>query len=72
MQWDQHDSVKYAHINDNHKVVEYKKVVNNQEIQDIAESKSTYFNQEQLQKGDKANLLNLKKGDVNTLKKAKS
>lgn len=72
MQWDQHDSVKYAHINDNHKVVEHKKTVNNQEIQDIAESNSTYFNQEQLQKGDKANPLNLKKGDVNTLKKAKS
>lgn len=72
MQWDQHDSVKYAHINDPTKVADHKKAVNNQEIQDIVESKSTYFNQEQLHKEDKASLLNLKKEEVNTLKKVKS
>lgn len=43
MQWDQHDSVKYSHINDpNHKnKVEGK--VEKEFINDVKESKSTYF-----------------------------
>lgn len=42
MQWDQHDSVKYSHINDlNKNKVEVK--VEKELINDVKESKSTYF-----------------------------
>ena len=43
MQWDQHDSVRYAHINDPNKSPEEKP---SKEFQEIDVSKSTYFNQE--------------------------
>lgn len=42
MQWDQHDSVKYSHINDpNKNKVEVK--IEKESINDVKESKSTYF-----------------------------
>lgn len=44
MQWDQHDSVKYAHINDPNKLNEERKRQSTQDIQNIEESKSVYFN----------------------------
>lgn len=47
MQWDQHDSVKYAHINDPNKGKE-PRVTSAEEITDIDESKSTFFNQEEV------------------------
>lgn len=47
MQWDQHDSVRYAHINDLTRGSE-PKVTSAEDIVDIDESKSTYFNQEEL------------------------
>lgn len=47
MQWDQHDSVKYAHINAPNRESE-PRVTSAEEITDIDESKSTFFNQEEV------------------------
>lgn len=69
MQWDQHDSVKYAHINDPNKRSE-PKVTSAQEITDIDESKSTFFNQEQLVTKEVKE--KEEKKDSTLLKKAKS
>ena len=72
MQWDQHDSVKYAHINDLNKPSDVRPIT-----QSIEESQSTLFNEEdidvkKLLRGDRKEEVVEKKENVNTLKKAKS
>ena len=69
MQWDQHDSVKYSHINDLSKPEE-KKGVLTQSVQNIEESHSTYFNQEDIPIKETKQIE--KKEEINLLKKAKS
>lgn len=68
MQWDQHDSIKYAHINNPNK--QNDKKAENINLMNIAESNSTVFNQEDLTE-KKPKEQNQKQSE-NVLKKVKS